>query len=185
MPKPSEFVELAVESLRTFGPVTTRRMFGGWGIYRDGVFFALIAHDTLYFKSDEESRAEFERASPGPFTFEKKGERRLSPEAARSAVFIMLYRDEPIFQMPFSLLQVLLDIDESMATWRYRHMNMVNRMIGLRVGTGGSTGKAYLRGALDSHYIFQEIADLSSFLIDRKHLPELPHSVKQALSFRV
>jgi DNA transformation protein len=74
MPKPSEFVELAVESLRTFGPVTTRRMFGGWGIYRDGVFFALIAGDTLYFKSDDESRAEFERASPGPFTFEKKGE---------------------------------------------------------------------------------------------------------------
>ena len=74
MPKPSEFVELAVESLRTFGPVTTRRMFGGWGIYRDGIFFALIADDTLYFKSDDESRAEFERASPGPFTFEKKGE---------------------------------------------------------------------------------------------------------------
>jgi DNA transformation protein len=75
MPKRSEFVELAVESLRTFGPVTTRRMFGGWGIYRDGVFFALIAEDTLYFKSDEESRAEFERASPGPFVFTKKGER--------------------------------------------------------------------------------------------------------------
>ena len=75
MPKPSEFVELAVESLRIFGPVTTRRMFGGWGIYRDGVFFALIAEDTLYLKSDDESRAEFERASPGPFTFEKKGER--------------------------------------------------------------------------------------------------------------
>jgi DNA transformation protein len=50
-------------------------MFGGWGIYRDGVFFALIAEDTLYFKSDDENRAQFERASPGPFAFEKKGER--------------------------------------------------------------------------------------------------------------
>jgi DNA transformation protein len=75
MLKPSQFVELALESLREFGAVTTRPMFGGWGIYRDGVFFALIARDTLYFKSDEENRAEFERASPGPFTFEKKGER--------------------------------------------------------------------------------------------------------------
>jgi DNA transformation protein len=75
MPKPGEFVELVLENLRGFGPVTTRRMFGGWGIYREGVFFALIAEGTLYFKSDEKNRARFERASPGPFTFEKKGER--------------------------------------------------------------------------------------------------------------
>ena len=74
MAKSNEFVELVVENLRAFGAVTTRRMFGGWGIYRDGVFFALIAGDTLYFKSDDENRAQFERASPGPFTFEKKGE---------------------------------------------------------------------------------------------------------------
>jgi DNA transformation protein len=75
MPKRSEFVDLVVESLRGFGPVEVRRMFGGWGLYRDGVFFALVAHDTLYFKSDDENRAAFEAASPGPFTFEKKGER--------------------------------------------------------------------------------------------------------------
>ena len=74
MPRRSEFVDLVVESLRSFGPVTVRPMFGGWGIYRDGVFFALVAYDTLYFKSDDESRGEFERASPGPFTFGKKGE---------------------------------------------------------------------------------------------------------------
>jgi DNA transformation protein len=72
--KPPEFVELVVEQLRPFGPVTVRAMFGGWGIYRDGVFFALVADDTLYFKSDDGNRAQFERASPGPFTFEKKGE---------------------------------------------------------------------------------------------------------------
>src|SRR4051812_21381152 len=75
MPKPNPFVELVLESLRKFGPVTTRSMFGGWGIYRDGAFFALVSGDTLYFKSDEENRADFERASPGPFTFMKKGER--------------------------------------------------------------------------------------------------------------
>ena len=72
--KPPEFVELVVEQLRPFGAVTVRSMFGGWGVYRDGVFFALVADDTLYFKSDDENRAQFERASPGPFTFEKKGE---------------------------------------------------------------------------------------------------------------
>ncbi len=74
MARSSEFVDLVVESLRAFGAVTVRRMFGGWGLYRDGVFFALVAGDTLYFKSDDENRAEFERESPGPFTFDKKGE---------------------------------------------------------------------------------------------------------------
>ncbi|HQX39833.1 MAG TPA: tryptophan 2,3-dioxygenase family protein, partial [Flavobacteriales bacterium] len=72
-------------------------------------------------------------------------ERKLSPAASRSVVFIMLYRDEPIMQQAFRFLQSLLDIDAGMATWRSRHVNMVHRMIGLRVGTGGSTGKAYLK----------------------------------------
>jgi tryptophan 2,3-dioxygenase len=111
-------------------------------------------------------------------------ERRLSPAACRSALFIMLYRDEPIFQQPFRFLEALLDIDEAMAAWRGRHLNMVHRMIGLRVGTGGSTGKAYLRGAMDSHYIFSEVADLSSFLFERRKLPPLPAQLKEALGFR-
>jgi len=110
-------------------------------------------------------------------------ERRLPPAACRAALFIMLYRDEPMFHLPFELLKALLDIDEAMSTWRYRHMNMVHRMIGMRVGTGGSTGKAYLRGALESHYIFAEIADLSSFLIERRKMPALPEELKKALAF--
>ncbi len=111
--------------------------------------------------------------------------RKLSPAAARSALFIMLYRDEPIFQQAFRFLQVLLDIDEGLAAWRNRHMNMVHRMIGLRVGTGGSTGKAYLKGAIDSHYVFGEIADLSSFLFERRKLPPLPPTLKHAIGFAV
>ncbi|HEY0976787.1 MAG TPA: tryptophan 2,3-dioxygenase family protein [Flavobacteriales bacterium] len=112
-------------------------------------------------------------------------ERRLSPKAARSALFIMLYRDEPIFQQAFRFLQALLDIDAGMAAWRSRHINMVHRMIGLRVGTGGSTGKSYLKGALNSHYIFSEIADLSSFLFERRKLPPLPDTLRSALRFQV
>jgi len=95
----------------------------------------------------------------------------------------MLYRDEPIFQQAFRFLQALLEIDNGMAAWRSRHVNMVHRMIGLRVGTGGSTGKAYLKGALDSHYIFSEIADLSSFLFERRKLPALPDTLKRAIGF--
>lgn len=116
--------------------------------------------------------------------FEQGDGRRLSPAAARSALFIMLYRDEPIFQMPFALLQALLDIDQGLARWRGRHLGMVRRMIGLRTGTGGSTGGGYLKGAMDSHYIFQEIADLSSFLFERRELPELPAELKRSMGFR-
>lgn len=111
------------------------------------------------------------------------GERRLSPKACRSALFIMLYRGYPILQLPFQLLNNLLEIDEQLSTWRYRHMNMVHRMIGTRIGTGGSTGRDYLKGALDKHYIFAEIARLTSFLIERRKLPALPAEMESRLGF--
>lgn len=110
--------------------------------------------------------------------------RHFSPAAARSALFIMLFRDEPMFQQAFRFLDSLVILDSSMARWRARHIDMVHRMIGLRVGTGGSTGKNYLRGAMDHHYVFNEIADLGSFLFERRKLPALPEGLKLAMEFR-
>jgi tryptophan 2,3-dioxygenase len=109
--------------------------------------------------------------------------RGLSARASRAALFIMLYRGYPILQLPFQLLNSLLEIDEQLSTWRYRHMNMVHRMIGTRIGTGGSTGREYLRGALDKHYIFSDLAKLTSFLIERRRLPELTSAMKTRLGF--
>ena len=114
---------------------------------------------------------------------EKKPEWSLSPKARRAALFILMYRDYPLLQLPFQLINVLLEIDEHLATWRYRHMNMVHRMIGTRTGTGGSTGKQYLKGALDSHYIFAEFAELTSFMIERNRLPELSPALRKRLGF--
>ncbi|MFN8300787.1 MAG: tryptophan 2,3-dioxygenase family protein [Chitinophagales bacterium] len=116
---------------------------------------------------------------------EKKPNWALSPKARRAALFIMLYRDYPLFQLPFNLINALLEMDECISTWRYRHMNMVHRMIGTRTGTGGSTGKDYLKGALDKHYIFTEFAELTSFLIERRSLPALSATLKQRLGFEV
>jgi hypothetical protein len=107
----------------------------------------------------------------------------LSPTACRSALFIMLYRGYPMLQTPFQLLNSLLEIDEQMSTWRYRHMSMVHRTIGGRIGTGGSTGRDYLKGALDKHYIFSGIARLTSFLIERSRLPVLSREMEQRLGF--
>jgi len=109
----------------------------------------------------------------------------LSPKACRSALFIMLYRGYPMLQLPFQLLNALLEIDEQLSAWRHRHMNMVHRMIGTRIGTGGSSGKDYLKAAADKHYIFREIARLNSFLIERRRLPELPSNVARQLGFIV
>jgi tryptophan 2,3-dioxygenase len=110
-------------------------------------------------------------------------ERALSAEACRSALFIMLYRGFPLLELPFELLDTLLEIDNQMGNWRYRHINMVRRMIGSRVGTGGSSGAGYLQGAMDKHYIFKEISQLNSFLIDRRKLPVLPKSVADKMGF--
>ena len=106
-----------------------------------------------------------------------------SAKANRAALFIMLYRGYPLLQLPFQLLNNLLDIDEQLSTWRHRHMNMVHRMIGTRIGTGGSSGKDYLKSAADKHYIFKEIAQLTSFLIERRKLPQLPKAVEEKLGF--
>ena len=110
-------------------------------------------------------------------------DRRLSKAANRSALFIMLYRDYPLMQQPFQLLNSLLDIDEFLSAWRYRHISMVQRMIGTRIGTGGSSGKDYLKAAADKHFIFREMAELNTFLIERKNLPKLTKKLEQKLGY--
>ena len=109
--------------------------------------------------------------------------RQLSAKASRSALFIMLYRGYPMLELPFQLLETLLEIDNQLGNWRYRHINMVQRMIGTRIGTGGSSGAGYLKAAMDKHYIFKEIAQLNSFLIDRRKLPVLPKGLTEKLGY--
>ena len=94
-----------------------------------------------------------------------------------------MHRGYPLLQQPFQLLNALLEIDEQLSSWRYRHMNMVHRMIGTRIGTGGSSGKDYLKAAADKHYIFREIAQLNSFLIERRKLPALSPEMEWRLGF--
>jgi tryptophan 2,3-dioxygenase len=115
--------------------------------------------------------------------FYKEGLGEFSMEAMRAALFIMLYRNLPIFQLPFDLLSTLIDIDELLSQFRYKHMLMARRMIGMRSGTGGTSGAGYLEGALRQHYIFKELTEVSTFLIERSHLPMLPKSVKEKMSF--
>lgn len=67
------FIEHLKECLGEMGPITVRRMFGGAGVYADGVMFALVAGDALYFKTDETTRGAFDAEGLGPFVFASKG----------------------------------------------------------------------------------------------------------------
>jgi|SRR5436190_14403394 len=113
----------------------------------------------------------------------KDTERNLSARACRSALFIMLYHGYPMLELPFQFLDTLLEIDNQLGNWRYRHINMVQRMIGSRIGTGGSSGAGYLKAAMDKHYIFKEIAQLNSFLVERKKLPQLSKEIEVKLGY--
>jgi DNA transformation protein len=70
--RPDPFVDHCLELLAPLGAVRSRRMFGGHGLYIDELFVALIASDTLYLKTDAQTRAEFEGAGCRPFVYSAK-----------------------------------------------------------------------------------------------------------------
>jgi len=113
----------------------------------------------------------------------KQGLRLLTYRSTLAALFINLYRDEPILHLPFRFLTYLVDIDELFTTWRYKHALMVHRMIGAKVGTGGSSGHHYLMQTAEKHKVFKDLFDLSTYLIPRSELPELPKEMKLKLGF--
>lgn len=62
-----DYIDFAKDLLSGLGEITVKRMFGGAGIYSDGLFFAIIENDTLRLKVDDTNRADFEAARMGPF----------------------------------------------------------------------------------------------------------------------
>jgi len=162
--------------------------------YRDAVIHSLSADSeqlrTAVGMSEAQREAETKAiaAALARFNaiFKPPGERspwRMSFAAVQAALFITVYRDEPVLQLPFRLLAALMDIEESMALWRYRHALMVRRMIGVKVGTGGSSGHDYLQQTPERHQIFGDLFQLSSYLIPRSLLPALPAAVKERMGF--
>jgi DNA transformation protein len=68
----SDFVATVLDLLSPWGGVSARRMFGGYGIYRQGLMFGLVSDDVLYLKADAQNRPAFEAAGMGPFTYDGK-----------------------------------------------------------------------------------------------------------------
>ena len=69
----SEFTDYLHEVFAEFGPIQARRMFGGYGIYHDGVMFALVADDTLYLKVDAATHGQFLSRDLPAFSYDKNG----------------------------------------------------------------------------------------------------------------
>jgi tryptophan 2,3-dioxygenase len=111
------------------------------------------------------------------------GQARISHSALMAALLINLYRDQPILHLPYALLNDLLQIDEHVGTWRYRHSMMVLKMLGRKMGTGGSSGHEYLQKTVSQHSIFSDLYLLKTLLIPRSHLPQLPEGLKKSLGF--
>jgi DNA transformation protein len=94
------FLQYVLEQLERLGGVTSRRMFGAVGLYRDGVFFAIIDDDTLYFKTDDSTRPDYE----------SRGMKAFRP-----------YKDRPEVSMTyFTLPADVLDDAEEMVIWARR-----------------------------------------------------------------
>jgi tryptophan 2,3-dioxygenase len=107
----------------------------------------------------------------------------LSRRALQAALFLFLYRDEPAANAGFRMLKALMDMDETLALWRMRHTLMVSRMLGRKVGTGGSSGYEYLRATVDKHRAYNDLFAIATFLIPRSALPPLPDEVRKSMRY--
>lgn len=117
--------------------------------------------------------------------FDKQAEDRgwyFSREALQAALLIHLYQEEPALQLPYRLLVTLVDLDQAMVSWRQHHVNMVKRMIGSRMGTGGTAGQKYLAKRTELR-IFEELTEIPSFLLPRSQRPPLPAALLEQMDF--
>ncbi len=72
------------------------------------------------------------------------------------AAFTRIYRDVKNHWDAYEMAEKLLDVDEQFALWRFRHLKVVQRIIGMKTGTGGSSGAPFLRRLID-HVFFPEL----------------------------
>ena len=89
-----EFAEHVVDLSQSIGPVYSKRMFGGFGIFLEGLMFGLVTDNVYYIKVDEETRSEFEELGLEPFTYLKAGKKMSlgffqAPEEAMESIEVM------------------------------------------------------------------------------------------------
>lgn len=72
LPKP-DYILFLEESMAPMENIISKRMFGGWGIFKDGLMFGLVADEELYLKVDAQNKPDFETLGLEPFTYSRGG----------------------------------------------------------------------------------------------------------------
>lgn len=107
MPVAAEYLAYVLDQLSVLGGVTSRRMFGGVGLYRGEYFFGLISDDVLYFKVDDTNRADYER----------EGMKSFRP-----------FRDRPHYEMGhYEVPASALEDPETLADWARKSLAVAAR----------------------------------------------------------
>ncbi len=177
-------------------PFISKGNFSFWDSYRKAIA-DMVMRDQKALKANKKMSKEgrqlelnkianVQKQFDALFT-EDTGEKRawrLSQKALQAGLFINLYRDKPALQIPFQIMSYLMDIDETMTLWRYRHALMVQRMLGMKMGSGGSSGHEYLAQTAAKNRIFLDFFALSTFMIPRSMLPKLPKAIEKEMSFQ-
>ncbi|GJM62696.1 tryptophan 2,3-dioxygenase family protein [Persicobacter diffluens] len=182
-------------------PFTTEAHFDFWNAYEKAVQKMLEEEANLILQHpapDPDVKAGQEKALEGTkstfsalfdeekyLKLQQEGHFKLSRKALMNALFILLYRDEPLLQQPFECLNLLMDIDEQFTAWRYSHALMAQRMLGSKIGTGGSSGHQYLKRTTQNNRVFDDLFNLSTFLLPKAYLPSLPKNIKDFLNFNI
>ncbi len=183
-------------------PYTNTSEFNFWAEYQKSIDSILKDDQEIIEKnsahlSDKQKHMQLENLKTTKGTFNSlfnesshseliaNNQRKLSQKAILNALFILLYRHESMLTLPFQLITSLMDIDENFTTWRYRHALLAQRMLGTKIGTGGSSGHQYLKRAADNNRVFLDLFNLSTFLIPNSRLPVIPTEIKKRLSFNV
>ncbi|MFZ4715182.1 MAG: tryptophan 2,3-dioxygenase family protein [Bacteriovoracaceae bacterium] len=182
-------------------PLFSNPNFTFWADYKKQVY-TMLTKDALTIKNNKTLSAEEIEMQLKQLEFTKKtfesifdidvhnqllaeGKRQLSHQATLAALFISLYRDEPLLSQPYRLLTSLMDIDEAFTTWRHRHAIMAHRLLGTKIGTGGSSGHEYLKMAADNNRAYLDLFNLSTFLIPRSMRPVLSEEIRKQLNFGI
>jgi len=113
------------------------------------------------------------------------------PEATRArirrvraaALFIESYRELPLLSWPRLLLDLVVEMEEQMVLWRHRHARMVERLIGRRVGTGGSEGVNYL-DRTGAYRVFRDLWAIRTVLLPKRLVPALENPAFYGFSAR-
>ena len=91
-------------------------------------------------------------------------------------VFLESYRELPRLAWPREALDALLEMEQKMVIWRQRHARMVERVIGRRVGTGGSAGVDYLDSTALKYRVFGDIWAIRTILLQKSAIPDIPNA---------